>query len=92
MEAALARGALALTQFGRRRRGTAHEKHQIKGVDRLLANRHMHRERERVYAALAAQVVGRIERPVIVVDWSDSEPGVVTDAGSRGPWFLQVEG
>ena len=75
VEAALAGGALSLTQLGRRRRGTAHEKHQIKAVDRLLANRHMHREHERVYAALAEQVVGRFERPVIVVDWSDFEPG-----------------
>jgi hypothetical protein len=44
-------------------------------VDRLLGNGHLHREREQVYAALAMQAPGRMERPVIVVDWSDFEPG-----------------
>jgi hypothetical protein len=75
VEAALRGGALALTQLGRSRRGAAFEKHHIKAVDRLLGNRHLHGEHERVYAALALQVLGRMERPVIVVDWSDFEPG-----------------
>jgi hypothetical protein len=75
VEAALVGGALSLTQLGRRRRGGAFEKHHIKAVDRLLGNRHLYREHERVYAALAAQVLGRSERPVVVVDWSDFEPG-----------------
>jgi len=75
VEAALAGGALSLTQLGRRRRGAAYEKHQIKAVDRLLGNRHLHREHDRVYAALAEQVLSRIDRPVVVVDWSDFEPG-----------------
>jgi hypothetical protein len=51
VEAALAGGALSLTQLGRRRRGTAHEKHQIKAVDRLLGNHHLHREHDRLYSA-----------------------------------------
>src|SRR5262245_35388253 len=75
VEAALLGGALALTQLGRSRRGAAFEKHHIKAVDRLLGNRHLHREHERVYAALALQVLGPMKRPVIVVDWSDFEPG-----------------
>ncbi len=75
VEAALLGGALSLTQLGRRRGGKAYEKHHIKAVDRLLGNRHLHREYEEVYAALAQQVLGRVERPVIVVDWSDFEPG-----------------
>lgn len=75
VEAALLGGSLALTQLGRSRRGAAFEKHHIKAVDRLLGNRHLHREHEQVYAALASHVLGRMERPVIVVDWSDFEPG-----------------
>jgi hypothetical protein len=75
VEAALAGGALSLTQLGRRRPGAAHEKHQIKAVDRLLGNHHLHREHDRLYAAIATQVIGGIARPVIVVDWSDFEPG-----------------
>jgi hypothetical protein len=73
--AALIGGRLSLTQLGRCRQGGAHEKHQIKAVDRLLGNRHLHRERDGVYAALAEQVLGGIARPLIVVDWSDFEPG-----------------
>jgi hypothetical protein len=75
VEAALLGGALALTQLGRSRRGAAFEKHHIKAVDRLLGNRHLHREHERVYAALALQVLGHMKRPVLVVDWSDFGPG-----------------
>lgn len=73
--AALIGGRLSLTQLGRRRQGFAHEKHQIKAVDRLLGNRHLHHEHERVYGAIAEQVLGGIARPLIVVDWSDFEPG-----------------
>jgi hypothetical protein len=75
VSAALVGGDLSLTHLGRRLGGTAHEKHQIKAVDRLLGNRHLHRERDRVYAAIAQQVLGGIARPLIVVDWSDFEPG-----------------
>lgn len=73
--AALGGGALSLTLLGRRRGGGAYEKHQIKAVDRLLGNRHLHREHGRVYAAVAAQVIGGISRPVVIVDWSDFDPG-----------------
>jgi len=73
--AALSGGALSLTTLGRWRGGGAYEKHQIKAVDRLLGNRHLHREHDRIYAAIAAQVIGRIVRPVVIVDWSDFEPG-----------------
>jgi hypothetical protein len=50
VSAALGGGELSLTQLGRRLQGSAHEKHQIKAVDRLLGNRHLHRERDRMYA------------------------------------------
>jgi hypothetical protein len=38
--------------------------------DRLLSNRHLHREREQIYADMARWLL-RSERPVIVIDWSD---------------------
>lgn len=75
VEAALAGGALSLTQLGRSRRGSAFEKHQIKAVDRLLGNRHLHGEHGKVYSSLAQQLIGKAPRPIIVVDWSDFEPG-----------------
>ena len=44
--ALLAGGKLSLTHLGRSLSGPAQVKHQIKAVDRLLANRHLQRERD----------------------------------------------
>ena len=70
--ALLSGGKLALTHLGRHRAGRAFVKHHIKAVDRLLGNRHLHQEREGVYRALARSVLGKVARPVILVDWADS--------------------
>ena len=72
VDALLSGGRLALTALGRHRAGSAFVKHHIKAVDRLLGNRHLHRERDGVYGALARTVLGGIARPVILVDWADS--------------------
>jgi DDE family transposase len=42
----------------------------LKAFDRLLSNRHLHQEREQIYADMARWLL-RSERPVIVIDWSD---------------------
>ena len=52
--------------------GCAFVKHHIKGVDRLLGNPHVHRERDGVDGALARTVLGGVARPVILVDWTES--------------------
>jgi DDE family transposase len=65
---------LSLTQLGRHRAGSAYEKHHIKAADRLLANRHLHAERDGIYRALARTLLTGIKRPMIIVDWSDLEP------------------
>ena len=70
--ALLSGGRLALTHLGRHRAGGAFVKHHIKAVDRLLGNRHLHRERDGVYRALARTVLAGVERPAILVDWADS--------------------
>ena len=70
--ALLSGGKLALTHLGRHRAGRAFVKHHIKAVDRLLGNRHLHRERDGVYRAVARTVLGGVARPVILVDWADS--------------------
>ena len=70
--ALLSGGRLALTHLGRHRAGRAFVKHHIKAVDRLLGNRHLNRERDGVYRALARTVLGGVARPVILVDWADS--------------------
>lgn len=41
----------------------------LKRLDRLLSNRHLHREREALYGEMVQWLV-RHERPVITVDWS----------------------
>ena len=53
VEALLGGGKLSLTQLGRHRAGAAYPKHHIKAADRLLGNVHLHRERQRIYRALA---------------------------------------
>lgn len=143
VEALLVGSKLSLTQLGRHRRGRAYAKHHIKAVDRLLGNRHLHAEREGLYATLNVRLLAGIKRPIIIVDWADTardrgwltlrasvpvdgrsitvyeevhalgqynkpgthrrflqalhrvvpqscQPVIVTDAGFRGPWFLQV--
>jgi len=66
---------LSLTQLGRHRAGDAYPKHQIKAADRLLGNVHLYRERQRIYRVMTQTVLAGIRRPVILVDWSDSDPG-----------------
>ncbi len=73
VDALLRGGKLALTHLGRHRGGTAFVKHHIKAVDRLLGNRHLHRERTGVYRALARTLLRGLARPTIVVDWADCE-------------------
>lgn len=62
---------LSVTGLGRALQSPAYEKHNIKRSDRLMGNRHLHRERQRIFQALAAVLVGPQSRPVMVVDWSD---------------------
>jgi hypothetical protein len=60
-----------LTQLGRNRAGTAHIKHHIKAVDRLLGNAHLHRECSAIYRAIARTLFTGTRTPVLTVDWSD---------------------
>jgi hypothetical protein len=68
-------GKLSLTHLGRSLNGSAHVKHQIKAVDRLLGNRHLQRERDGIYRAIVQTLLLGSKRPVIVVDWADFELG-----------------
>lgn len=75
VQALLVGGKLSLTYLGRNLSGTAHVKHQIKAVDRLLGNQHLHRERFAIYRAIAQTLLRANRQPVIVVDWSDFQLG-----------------
>lgn len=59
---------LWLTALGRSLPTTARRKHAIKAVDRLLGNRHLHRERFEIAAALAAMLMRRNCQPILLVD------------------------
>jgi hypothetical protein len=65
---------LSVTGIGRSINSSAKEKHCIKRADRLLSNHHLWAEREDIYHAMAMLMVGNIQRPVILVDWSDLDP------------------
>lgn len=68
-------GRLTLTDLGRSLPGSARSKHAIKRVDRLLGNRHLHRERRVIYQAMAAWLLRQTPRPVLLVDWSELNSG-----------------
>ena len=68
-------GTLTLTHLGRSLPGSSFTKHKIKAVDRLLGNSRLHRERLDVYREMSATLLSGAQRPVILVDWSDFEPG-----------------
>jgi Transposase DDE domain len=71
----LAGGRLTLTDLGRQLPTAAFVKHNIKCVDRLLGNAHLQHERVTIYRAVARWVLTNTPRPVLLVDWSDCEPG-----------------
>src|SRR5688572_13116143 len=73
VQALLLCGKLTLTHLGRHRCGAAHVKHQITAIDRLLGNHHLHAERDGIYRAIAATLLGSNRNPVLIVDWSDCE-------------------
>jgi hypothetical protein len=73
VHALLSGSKLTLTQLGRYRAGEAYAKHHIKGADRLLGNHHLHAERDGIYRAIAKTLLVGIQRPVILVDWSDAD-------------------
>jgi hypothetical protein len=63
--------ALSLTDVGRRFGGTVGLRHKIKRADRLLGNRHLHREAKSIYQGLCRVTLARVREPLILIDWSD---------------------
>jgi len=70
VEALLASRRLTLMDVARAWPDAERVRAPLKAFDRLLSNRHLHREREQIYADMARWLL-RSERPVIVIDWSD---------------------
>lgn len=65
---------LTVTGLGRSLHGNSSPKHYIKKADRMIGNSHLHNERNSFYRALAILMIGKLKRPVILVDWSDITP------------------
>lgn len=70
VEALVAGRRLTLIDVARSWPGAERVRAPLKAFDRLLSNRHLHAERERVYADMARWLL-RGDRPIIVIDWSD---------------------
>ncbi|MXV06312.1 MULTISPECIES: IS4 family transposase [unclassified Xanthomonas] len=70
VEALIAAQRLTLTDVARAWPGAERVKAPLKAFDRLLSNRRLHDESERIYADMARWLL-RGQRPVIVIDWSD---------------------
>ncbi len=62
---------LTLTALGRHLPGKAKTKHNIKRMDRLLGNDHLHLERLAVYRWHASFLFAGNHMPIVLVDWSD---------------------
>jgi hypothetical protein len=69
--AAVLGARLTVTALGRSMRSPAMEKHCIKRADRLLSNVTLQEQCFDVYRAQARHILGAVQRPVVLVDWSD---------------------
>jgi len=45
-------------------------KHDIKRMDRLIGNKHLHAERKDIYEYFSKQLVGQQKHPILIADWS----------------------
>jgi Transposase DDE domain len=70
VEAVTRASRLSVVAVGRMVRGQAQPKHCIKRVDRLLSNPHLQAERWLIFQGIARRLVGDVQRPVIVMDWT----------------------
>lgn len=69
--AAISGQRATVTGLGRALDSDAKEKNCIKRLDRLLSNSLLHGERRDVYTCITRIIVGCVQRPIILLDWSD---------------------
>jgi hypothetical protein len=96
VEAVLRGRRLTPATVGRNVRGPL-PKHGIKCMDRFLGNNGLWRDRGRLFRALAARLLVGCDRPVILVDWTQTMAGkhevlvAATPIGGRAlPLYLEV--
>ncbi len=63
---------LTVTGLGRNLKSDSQTdtKHDIKRMDRLIGNQHLHAERQAVYQCLITQLIGQQKHPILIADWS----------------------
>jgi len=75
VETAMQTQYVTLTGLGRRLSSSIKTKHKIKKVDRLIGNKHLHKERIEIYKELSRRLIGHRKTPHIIVDWSPLAEG-----------------
>lgn len=72
VNSALREHQVTVTSLGRnlKSKSKTHTKHDIKRMDRLVGNRHLHAERKDIYQYLSKQLVGQQKHPILIADWS----------------------
>ena len=73
VQAGLVGRRLTVTDLGRSLDSPSSHKHQIKRVDRLLSNTHLHQETREIYRLLCHQLIGSRTRVTLLIDWSDMD-------------------
>src|SRR3990167_3583796 len=62
---------LSLTFLGRNLQSRTKERHCIRKIDRLLSNKHLHKESKCCYQVICMMLINnKIPRPIISVDWA----------------------
>jgi len=63
---------ISVTQLGRnlKKYSKTKTKHDIKRMDRLTGNPHLHHERMSIYQYMTKQLIGLQKHPLLLVDWS----------------------
>lgn len=72
VEAVIRARRASIAGMGRSLEGGAAPKHGIKRVDRLLSNGRLHLERAEYFKAIAAYLLRKIKRPLVIVDWTQA--------------------
>jgi hypothetical protein len=95
---ALARARrLSVSELGRALVSATAPKHSIKRVDRLLSNPKLQIDAPRYFAALARFLLANVERPVVLVDWTELSSGfhaivaAVPRLGRALPIYVEVQ-
>ena len=83
-----------ITALGRALATTAHPKHAIKRVDRLIGNPRLLREQRYWYREIARRLIGSAQRVVLAIDWTEVGSGlsslaVTTTGPGRGVTLYQ---